>query len=159
MVYAAGCYQLTARGGHMKRMVLVGVVAGALAAGQSGWAGQAAPTGEVDLGSVRLLRAVMVDGTRLAAGTYQLRVTAEPAAPAAAGSTAEFERYVEFRRGGKVSARTVATIVPGSEIKEIAESRIPGPGQSRVELLKGGDYVRIWVNRGGTHYLIHLPPA
>jgi hypothetical protein len=26
-----------------------------------------------------------------------------------------------------------------------------------VELLKGNVYLRVWINRGGTHYFIHLP--
>ena len=24
-------------------------------------------------------------------------------------------------------------------------------------LLKGGDYLRVWINKGGNYYLIHLP--
>ena len=24
-------------------------------------------------------------------------------------------------------------------------------------MLKGNDYVRVWINKGGNHYLIHLP--
>jgi hypothetical protein len=35
----------------------------------------------------------------------------------------------------------------------------PRPGAARVELLRGGDYLRIWINHGGTQYLIHLPVA
>ena len=27
----------------------------------------------------------------------------------------------------------------------------------RVEMLKGNDYLRVWINRGGTNYIIHLP--
>jgi hypothetical protein len=34
-----------------------------------------------------------------------------------------------------------------------------GRGSSRVEMLKGGEYLRVWVNRGGHNYLLHLPPA
>ena len=29
----------------------------------------------------------------------------------------------------------------------------------KVELLKGDDYLRVWINRGGTNYLIHLVTA
>jgi hypothetical protein len=32
-------------------------------------------------------------------------------------------------------------------------------GGARVETLKGDDYVRVWINRRGVNYLIHLPPA
>jgi hypothetical protein len=28
-----------------------------------------------------------------------------------------------------------------------------------VDALKGGDYIRVWINSGGTNYLINLPPA
>ena len=24
-------------------------------------------------------------------------------------------------------------------------------------MLKGNDYLRVWINKGGNHYLIHLP--
>jgi hypothetical protein len=34
-----------------------------------------------------------------------------------------------------------------------------GSGGARVEMLKGNEYVRVWINRGGVHYLIHMPPA
>jgi hypothetical protein len=30
---------------------------------------------------------------------------------------------------------------------------------SRVEMLKGDEYLRVWINRGGVNYLIHMPPA
>ena len=33
----------------------------------------------------------------------------------------------------------------------------PASGGSKVEMLKGGDYLRVWINKGGNHYLIHLP--
>ncbi len=35
----------------------------------------------------------------------------------------------------------------------------PAPGTSKVEKLKGDDYVRVWINRGGTNYIINMPPA
>ena len=39
------------------------------------------------LGSVRLPKAVMADGKKLAAGTYQVRVTGQVASPDAKGQT------------------------------------------------------------------------
>jgi hypothetical protein len=30
-------------------------------------------------------------------------------------------------------------------------------GAVRVQTLKGGDYLRVWITRAGTNYLIHLP--
>jgi hypothetical protein len=26
-------------------------------------------------------------------------------------------------------------------------------------MLKGNDYLRVWINRGGTHYLVHFAVA
>jgi hypothetical protein len=110
----------------------------------------------VSLGAVRLPRAVRAGGENLPAGTYQLRVTETPATPQAAGQTPQYERWAEFMRDGKVVAREVVTIVPGSDIKEVAEQTPPPSGGYRAELLKGNDYLRLWVNRGGNHYLMHF---
>jgi len=110
----------------------------------------------VSLGTVRIPRAVKADGQALAAGTYQVRVTETQAAPAAPGQTPQYERWAEFLRGGKVVGREVVTIVPNSDIKQVAEMAPPPSGGSRAEVLKGGDYLRLWINRGGNHYLIHF---
>jgi hypothetical protein len=109
-----------------------------------------------NLGTVRIPRAVKADGQALAAGTYQVRVTETPAAPPAAGQTPQYERWAEFLRGGKVVGREVVTIVPASDIKQVAEVTPPPAGGARTEVLKGGDYLRLWLNRGGNHYLIHF---
>ena len=45
------------------------------------------------------------------------------------------------------------------EIKNVAKGSGPAAGSSKVELLNGNDYLRVWVNRGGTHYLVHLVAA
>lgn len=117
------------------------------------------PSGAIDLGSVRIPRRVLANGEPLAAGTYQLRVTAQEAEPDAAGATPSYERWVEFVQGGEVRGKEVLSIVPSSEIGSVAESAVPSAGSSKVELLKGNDYLRIWVNRGSVNYLIHLPVA
>ncbi len=110
----------------------------------------------VSLGAVRVPRAVKADGQALAAGTYQVRVTETLASPQAAGQTPQYERWAEFLQGGKVVGREVVTIVPASDIKQVAEMTPPPSGGSRSEVLKGGDYLRLWINRGGNHYLIHF---
>jgi hypothetical protein len=110
----------------------------------------------VNLGAVRIPRAVKGDGQPLAAGTYQVRVTETPASPQAAGQTPQYERWAEFMRNGKMVAREVVTIVPASDIKQVAEQTPPPSGGYRAEVLKGGDYLRLWINRGGNHYLIHF---
>jgi hypothetical protein len=119
-----------------------------------------APTTETALGSVRIPRSVKADGKDLKAGTYQVRLTAQDAAPPAVGIIRE--RWVEFVQGGKVVGREVVSIVPSDEVKDLQ----PGPDAppstrtgSKVEMLKGNDYLRVWINRAGVIYLIHMPPA
>jgi hypothetical protein len=116
-----------------------------------------APTGTVTLGTVRITRNVTADGKPLKAGSYQVRLTPDEAKPEVANTDAKLERWVEFTRGGKVMGREVVSIVPNDEIGKVAKAKPPRPGASRVELLKGNDYLRVWINKGGTHYLIHLP--
>jgi hypothetical protein len=117
----------------------------------------AVPAGELALGSVNLNRNVKADGKPLARGTYQVRLTSQNAAPEAKGETPSSERWVEFVRGGKVVGREVVTIVPQSEIGLVQKDTPPARNGAKVETLKGGDYVRVWINRAGNHYLIHLP--
>ncbi|HEX7085394.1 MAG TPA: hypothetical protein VF198_03470 [Vicinamibacterales bacterium] len=115
--------------------------------------------GEVMLGTVRLPTAVMADGERLEPGTYRLRLTADTADPEVPGQRASLQRWVEIMQGSTVRARAMATIIPGNEIGEVAEGNPPGPGERRVERLKGDEFVRIWVNARGHHVLLHLPLA
>jgi hypothetical protein len=118
-----------------------------------------APAGELALGSVHLAKKVTADGKPLAAGTYQVRLTAQAAAPDAKGQTKELERWVEFVQGGQVKGREVVTIIPQSEIDKVQKDRPPAANSAKVEVLKGGDYVRVWVRKGANNYLIHLPTA
>jgi hypothetical protein len=141
----------------MKLVVVVGTLAAALAAPGALVSVQAQAKGS-SLGSVTINTRVLADGTALAPGTYQVRLTGESPKPMP-GLPTEASQYVEFVRGGKVAGRALATVIPASEIGEVADGPRPGPGASRVEMLKGNDYLRIWINRGGTNYLIHLPPA
>jgi hypothetical protein len=115
------------------------------------------PTGETSLGQVRIPRKVMANGQALGAGTYQVRLTAEAATPPAVGITTTYERWVEFVQGGQVKGKEVVSIVPQGEIKTVAEDSPPGAGGSKVQVLHGNDYLRVWINRGGIHYLVHLP--
>jgi hypothetical protein len=118
-----------------------------------------APAGEVQLGSVRLAKAMKANGQPLPAGTYSIRLTAQEATPNVAGQTEALERWVEFLQGGQVKGREVVVIVPQTEIDKVQKDAPPRAGGSKVELLKGGDYYRVWINKAGNHYLIHLPPA
>jgi hypothetical protein len=117
------------------------------------------PSGELRLGSVRLPKGVKADGKPLSSGTYQVRLTAQAATPDAKGQTPGIERWVEFVQGGQVKGREVVTIVPQSEIDKVQKDAPPHANAAKVETLKGGDYVRVWINRGGNHFLLHLPSA
>ena len=110
------------------------------------------------LGSVTLNHKVTADGHPLGAGTYQVRLGAGEPKPAV-GQTPEAERYVEFVKGGKVVAREVATVVADADVKAILKTPKVAKGGVRVEMLKGNDYLRVWINRGGNNYIIHLPAA
>lgn len=112
--------------------------------------------GAMALGTVRLPKAVKADGKELAAGSYQVRLTADEAKPDAKGSTEKLERWVEFVKGKNVVGREVVSIVPAAEAKLVQKDTPPPSGGSKVETLKGGDYVRVWINKGGNYYLVHL---
>jgi hypothetical protein len=108
------------------------------------------------LGSVTLNKKVMADGQPLPAGTYTVRLTGEHAKPAV-GQSPDAETYVEFVKAGKVVAKEVATVVSSADIATVAKWRKPMTNGVRVETLKGNDYVRVWIAKAGTHYLINLP--
>lgn len=153
-----------------KQWVLVGILAGALTAADAAAqhkapntqpttaATPAAPTGEVTLGSFRLPKSVNADGKSLAAGTYSVKVTAQEAKPDAVGTTEPLERWVELSKGKAVVGREVVVIVPESEIEMVVKDPPPRAGGApKVQTLKGNDYLRVWFNRGGNHYLIYFP--
>jgi len=154
-----------------KQWVLVGMLAASLFAGDALAQHQTpnqqpntapaptAPTGELSLGTVRIPRAVTADGKPLPAGRYQVRLTAESAKPEAVGTSEVLARWVEFVQGGNVRGREVVSIVPQGEIKMVVKDAPPATGASKVQMLRGNDYLRVWINRAGNHYLIHLPVA
>jgi hypothetical protein len=144
----------------MKQVVLVGTLVAALAGGVA--VAQTSPkatgtSGTMLLGTVHLPREVLADGKPLPAGTYQVRLTNEEPKPAV-GEDPSSEKYVEFMRAGKVAGREVATVIGPADIGKIAKGKKPRTNSSSVEMLKGGDYLRVWINKGGTNYLINMPP-
>ncbi len=154
----------------MKHTWLVGTLTGVMLAGsaaaqaqQKPMARAEVPTGEVALGTVTIPRSVTADGKPLAKGRYSIRLTTQSAMPTVAGQLPDLNRWVEFVQGGTVKGREVVSIVPANEVS----TTMPGPDMpghvgrngSRVEMLKGGDYLRVWIARGGHNYLLHLPPA
>src|SRR5262249_52907129 len=92
----------------------------------------------------------------LAAGTYQVRLTGDEVKPAT-GQAPDAEKWVEFVKGGKVAGREVATVITAEDIGKIAKGRKPKANTASTELLKGGDYYRVWINKGGTNYIVNLP--
>lgn len=137
-----------------RRSVLSVVAAGVMAvmvSTQPGVAAQSATT----LGTVRLSRGVMADGKALAAGSYSLRVSAE-AVKTPVGQATDNVKWVEFVQGGEVKGRELASVVPSAEVKQVVKGPGPAAGAAKVELLRGGEYLRVWANRGGNHYLVHL---
>jgi hypothetical protein len=118
-----------------------------------------APTAAMALGTVRIPKDVKADGKPLAAGTYQVRLTTDEAKPDAVGTSGKLERWVEFVQKGAVKGREVVSIVPQSEIKLVEKDAPPPANGSKVQMLKGNDYLRVWINKGGNHYLVHLPAA
>src|SRR5712691_8611285 len=108
------------------------------------------PTTVTMLGAVRIGKAVKADGQPLAPGTYQMRVTEREATPAAPGQTPQYERWAEFLQGGQVKGREVVTIVASEAAKQVMKEKPEASGGYRADVLKGGDYYRIWYNKGGT---------
>jgi len=140
----------------------------ASSSGDTGAAGHTAPKTQppttdaptipppVALGSVHIPKGLKANGQELPAGTYQLRLTTEAAKPDARGATEGLERWMEFMQGGKVVGREIATIIPKTETHLVAKDTAPPAGGVRVDALKGGEFTRVWVNRAGTYYLVHL---
>jgi len=127
-------------------MVAVVAVSGAVSAQSK----KSAAIGTVKIGSV------VADGKPLPAGTYALRVSDEMPAKVL-GQTLDESRWVEFTQGGQVKGRELATVLTKDALKDLTRKGAgPAAGTAKVQALKGGDYVRVWVNSGGTNYLIHL---
>ena len=112
----------------------------------------------VTFSNVRLPQAVLANGKSLAAGTYQVRITTDRPAPAA-GQSPTAECWVEFVKDTAVAGREVASVVSAEDIGAVAKG--PGPKQNaaRVDLLKDGEYLRVWMNSAGTHYIVNMPVA
>jgi hypothetical protein len=115
----------------------------------------AAQTGSPSLGTVRITQSVTANGQPLAPGTYTIRLANDPIPPVV-GIAADANKWVEFVQGGQVKGKEIATVVSGPDAKQVTKGEGPASGGSKVQLLKGSEYLRVWFNRAGTHYLIHL---
>ena len=106
-----------------------------------------------------LPRRAYATGQPLEPGPYRVRLTDE-SAPVVDQEPPTTTRWVEFvhEEDGSIAGRALATVVPDSEIEEIAVDWVPR-NQVRVDELLGGDYVRVWLNRSGSSYLVHMPTS
>jgi hypothetical protein len=138
----------------MTRKTTISMLAGAMAVMVWMTAGVAAQSATT-LGTVRLAQGVTADGKALPAGSYSLRVSADPVT-SVVGQGADHAKWVEFVQGGEVKGRELASVVPAAEIQQVVDGKAPASGAAKVEMLKGGEYLRVWAHRGGSHYLIHL---
>ncbi len=144
----------------IKRIVTASVALGLVGAGIAALAAaQQASEDAVALGTVNIPRTVMADGKPLPAGTYSVQLTTESAKPDVTGQLPELNRWVEFVQGQAVKGREIVSIVPADEMAALAQGAGPRAGTSSIEMLKDNEYLRIWINQGDVHYLVHLPPA
>ena len=105
--------------------------------------------------SVRIPAGVRANGQSLPAGVYTLRVSSDPVAPVV-GQGPDSARWVEFVQGGQVRGKELASVVAPADVKAVAKRTPPAEGRGIVHVLRGAEYIRVWVNHGGTQYLVHL---
>ncbi len=107
------------------------------------------------LTTVRIPAAVKAGGTPLPPATYELRLTGEH--PPSQGERRESQEWVAFISNGKVVARELAEIMYDDDLPAIGASSQKAQTGTRVEMLKGGDFLRVSVKRNNDRYLIYLP--
>ena len=110
------------------------------------------------LASVHITQSVLANGKPLPAGVYQLRLTNEHPTPLP-GQSPDAERWVEFVANGIAVAREVAVVLRDDDLPSIGASSVPTRDGTRVEMLQGGEFLRISVKRGHERYLVYLPGA
>jgi len=154
------------------KLLVIGALAGTLSLGIASYApaaqsrlaassldgSEAVPTQAMTLATVHIPRTVKANDQMLAPGTYTVQLMGEPLKPAV-GETPNLEQWVEFLQAGKVRGKAVASIVPADQILQVEREPVPASGQARIDILKGNEYLRVWINRNGNNYLIHLPTA
>jgi len=134
------------------KLMLAAVIAAALTT--VGAAAQDQPE-RLSLGTVQVSRAVLANGESLAAGSYELRMTGREAKPVV-GETAHTEQWMEFLRNGSVVGREVAVVITADDLARMVNRPVPIRDGVRVDQLAGGKYVRVWVARDGTNYVVYL---
>ena len=136
----------------MMRMITVAFALVVMFAASSVQAHHAASS----LGTVRITQAVMAGGTTLQPGTYEIRLTGEHMKPLP-GQSEDAVQQVEFIANGTVAAKYAAEVMTGDDVPVGTSGG--GTTRARVEMLSGGDFMRVSATRGGERYLIHLAVA
>ena len=110
-------------------------------------------------GAFDLPRRAYVNGQPLEPGPYRVRLTDE-AAPVVDEEPSTTTRWIEFlhETEGVVAGRGLAIVISDSEIDALAKSSVPR-NQVRLDELQSGEYIRLWLNRGGSNYLVHMPTS
>ena len=108
---------------------------------------------------VRSPRRAYVNGQPLEPGPYRVRLTDE-AAPVVDEEPSTTTRWIEFlhETEGVVAGRGLAIVISDSEIDALAKSSVPR-NQVRLDELQSGEYIRLWLNSGGSNYLVHMPTS
>jgi hypothetical protein len=122
----------------------------------TGQSTQAAAADVNVLATVRIPTAVIAAGAPLRPGMYEIRLTQERPTPLP-GQSPEAQRWVEFVADRKVIAREIAEVLRDDDLPAVGASSLPVRAGTRVELLKGGEFLRISVKRDRERYLIYLP--
>jgi len=120
-------------------------------------------TAEVDppgngavLTTVRINTPVLAGGAPLPAGRYEIRLTGQHPDPPT-GQPQDTEEFVEFVADGEIVARETAEIISDADLPAEGASPQTVHSGTRVEMLKGGEFLRISVKRDHERYLIYLP--
>jgi hypothetical protein len=64
---------------------------------------------------------------------------------------------VEFVANGKVAARELVEVLRDDDLPAVGASSVPVRNGTRVEMLKGGEFLRVSVKRDHVRYLVYLP--
>jgi len=94
--------------------------------------------------TVRITTAVMANGAPLPPGTYDVRLTPERPTPSV-GQSLEARQWVEFGAKGKVVGREIAEVLRDNDLPAVGASALRVPNGTRVEMLKGGEFLRVSV--------------
>jgi hypothetical protein len=89
-------------------------------------------------------------------GRYEIRLTGEHVEPLP-GQSEDALQEIEFLANGTVAARYAAEVITTESVPVGTSGG--AATRARVELLKGGDFLRVSTSRGGERFLIHLPVA